>query len=308
MTESNVRGFEWTIKETDILLDDLIDAALGNLGGGALTSKDKKNPQAATPETAATVPTTHVVADYELSQIVLVPTSDWDASLLGLGNRYDVYDGQQRLVTLNLLLAALRDSFQKEAEELQKSRTLAGGGKRAVALEATAKEISNMLVPTKVRKEDVLRITLRKRDNVILERILLGDKPFAGYDDGGNLHDGDEAEDDVVDKDRTDDKSALVPNSISLLKLTPKQRFQLLSPLSPPNARILQNFLHLAERLSILTTRERLRLLDYMVERLHLLVCVPETARIARNIVMAQGRKGMDNEPVDDFKGLVCFR
>ena len=23
---------------------------------------------------------------------------------------------------------------------------------------------------------------------------------------------------------------------------------------------------------------------------------------------MSQGRKGMDNEPVDDFKGLVCFR
>jgi hypothetical protein len=23
---------------------------------------------------------------------------------------------------------------------------------------------------------------------------------------------------------------------------------------------------------------------------------------------MSQGRKGMDNEAIDDFKGLVCFR
>lgn len=38
------------------------------------------------------------------------------------------------------------------------------------------------------------------------------------------------------------------------------------------------------------------------------LVCIPETSRIARNIVMSQGRKGMDNEAIDDFKGLVCFR
>ncbi len=59
---------------------------------------------------------------------------------------------------------------------------------------------------------------------------------------------------------------------------------------------------------ALLTTRERLRLLDYIVERVYLLVCIPETSRIARNIVMSQGRKGMDNEPVDDFKGLVCFR
>lgn len=44
------------------------------------------------------------------------------------------------------------------------------------------------------------------------------------------------------------------------------------------------------------------------MERVYLLVCIPETSRIARNIVMSQGRKGMDNEAVDDFKGLVCFR
>ena len=91
-------------------------------------------------------------------------------------------------------------------------------------------------------------------------------------------------------------------------KLSPRAKKELLSPLSAPNARIFHNFVHLSEKLVPLTTRERLRLLDYVVERVHLLVCVPETSRIARNIVMSQGRKGMDNEPVDDFKGLVCFR
>ena len=43
-----------------------------------------------------------------------------------------------------------------------------------MALVATTHEIGGMLRPTKVRKEDVLRITLRKRDNVLLARILLG--------------------------------------------------------------------------------------------------------------------------------------
>ena len=90
--------------------------------------------------------------------------------------------------------------------------------------------------------------------------------------------------------------------------MTPKAKAQLLSPLSSPNTRIFHNFVHLTKRLALLTTRERLRLLDYVVERVYLLVCIPETSRIARNIVMSQGRKGMDNEPVDDFKGLVCFR
>jgi hypothetical protein len=55
-----------------------------------------------------------------------------------------------------------------------------------------------------------------------------------------------------------------------------------------------------------------LSLFDPMTYWFHMLltvlVCIPETSRIARNIVMSQGRKGMDNEAIDDFKGLVCFR
>lgn len=290
VTESNVRGYEWTTKETDILLDDLMDAALGNLGGKhdaidtTITSNDSE-PVVVGPAN------NNVITDYELSQIVLVPTSDWDSNLLGLGNRYDVYDGQQRLVTLNLLLAGLRDSFQREAV----SGNTKGGGKRAVALAATAHEISGMLMPTKVRKEDVMRITLRKRDNVLLNKILIGD---ADITDNTDTHDDDHDENNAI--------NSLPTKSYS--KMTNKGKAQLLSPLSSANTRIFQNFVHLSNRLALLTTRERLRLLDYIVERVYLLVCIPETSRIARNIVMSQGRKGMDNEPVDDFKGLVCFR
>ena len=198
VTESNVRGYEWSIKETDVLLDDLMDAALfGNLGsgGGSGTDNGSVSPSPTSTPTSTT--------DYELSQIVLVPTSDWDSNLLGLGNRYDVYDGQQRLVTLNLLLAGLRNAFQYEAAELltksssqntsdgnendsQSGSSGSGGGKRAVALAATANEISGMLMPTKVRKENVMRITLRKRDNVLLQQILMGD-----HDDNDNDDDDD---------------------------------------------------------------------------------------------------------------------
>ena len=265
VTESNVRGYEWTTRETELLLDDLMDAALGNLGGAAAgTTRDDPQPDPAGPT---------AVADYKLSQIVVVPTGNWDPAALGLGRRYGVYDGQQRLVTLGLLLAALRDSFRCEAH--------GGGGKRAVALAATADEIGGMLMPAKVRKDDVARISLRRRDHVLLGRILVGDG-----------HKGDKA----------GGPASNYP------KLRPGERRRLLSPLSPANARIFRNFVRLSDRLAPLATRERLRLLDYVVERAHLLVCVPETSRIARNIVMSQGRGGMDNEPVDDFKGLVCFR
>ncbi|KAL7449368.1 hypothetical protein ACHAWC_001433, partial [Mediolabrus comicus] len=312
VTESNVRGYEWTEKETDILLDDLMDAALGTLGGQEGTNSNNNNEKEDKKKNQP--PPSPQITDYELSQIVLVPTADWDSTLFGLGSRYDVYDGQQRLVTLNLLLASLRDSFQVESSSNNINNNEGGNGagatKRAVALKATASEISSMLMPKKVRKVDVMRITLRKRDNVLLERILM-DRNDDDGDDDDVLFGDDEGNDGA-----TEDAAAAASSSSKVLeqpthtwsKLTTKQQSELLTPLSNANARILHNFIHLSKRLSLLSTRERLRLLDYIVERVYLLVCIPETSRIARNIVMSQGRKGMDNEPVDDFKGLVCFR
>ncbi|KAL7454146.1 hypothetical protein ACHAWC_009913 [Mediolabrus comicus] len=292
VTESNVRGYEWTEKETDILLDDLMDAALGTLGGQEGTNsnnnnddsgneKKKKNQSSPSPQ----------ITDYELSQIVLVPTADWDSTLFGLGSRYDVYDGQQRLVTLNLLLASLRDSFQVESSSNNininnnnEGGNGAGATKRAVALKATASEISSMLMPKKVRKVDVMRITLRKRDNVLLERILMD---RTDDDSSDVLFDDDEGNDGATVKDAAAASSSskvLQQPTHTWSKLTTKQQSELLTPLSNANARILHNFIHLSKRLSLLSTRERLRLLDYIVERVYLLVCIPETSRIGKSL------------------------
>ena len=221
-TATNVRAYEWTLKEAEELLDDLLDASTGTyLGGEALRQ------------------------DYELSQIVLVPM-EWDRDLYGLGSKYDVHDGQQRLVTLCLLFAALRDAFAKDGD-----------------MDDTASELANMLSPAKVRKADLVRIELNKRDNVILSHILKNE---------------------VKELEK-----------INLDKLT------------RANMSIYKNYNQLVVRVGSMEKEERLKFLDYLVENVYMLVCIPESSTIARSLVMAQG-KGKDNEPIDDFKGLVCFR
>ena len=75
------------MKEVDDLLDDLTDSSIGF---GLESSSSEKKP-----------------IDYELSQITLVPT-EWDQQMYGIGARFDVYDGQQRLVTMCLIFSALR--------------------------------------------------------------------------------------------------------------------------------------------------------------------------------------------------------
>jgi hypothetical protein len=267
-----------------------MDAALGTLGGQEGTNSNNNNEKEDKKKNQP--PPSSQITDYELSQIVLVPTADWDSTLFGLGSRYDVYDGQQRLVTLNLLLASLRDSFQEESSSNNininnnEGGNGAGATKRAVALKATASEISSMLMPKKVRKVDVMRITLRKRDNVLLERILM-DRNDDGGGDGDVLFDDDEGNDGATVKDAaaaaSSSSKVLEQPTHTWSKLTTKQQSELLTPLSNANARILHNFIHLSKRLSLLSTRERLRLLDYIVERVYLLVCIPETSRIGKS-------------------------
>jgi len=220
-TRTNVRGYEWTREETENLWQDLLDFSME----------------------ADEIP-----GEFELSQIILVPM-EWDRQSYGLGARYDLYDGQQRLVTLCLLLASLRDSLVADAE--------AGDGD----VDAVAKEISNMLHPVRARKDDISRVELRPRDDIVLQSILRGEASSS---------------------------------SLSIGKSVTHQR-------------LWQNSQFLRERASALTKEERINFLDFILERVYMLVCVSETPRIARNIVMGQN-KGMNNEPIDDFKGLVCFR
>ena len=229
---TNVRGYEWDTKLVEELFFDLADFAIGD---------DSPNKHR---------------GDYELSQVVLVPTGDWDRATFGLGARYDVQDGQQRLVTLCLLFAAMRESFR--------------GSEDVSGVTETIEELTSMLNPPKVRKAPVLRIELRKRENEMLQRILAPD---------------------------------LINNELNI----PSPDSEEWNELSPTNQRILSNYNTLAERVSELSVEDRLEFLDYIIEHVYLLCCVPETATIARNIVMGQG-KGMNTEPIDDFKGLVCFR
>lgn len=221
-TATNVRSYEWTTKEAEELLDDLMDASNGILSGDSLARQD-----------------------YELSQIVLVPM-EWDREIYGLGQRYDVYDGQQRLVTLCILFAALRDSFARDKN-----------------MGETTKELADMLNPPKTRKADVSRIELHRRDNEILQLLLTNE----------------------IDK-------------LEKINLKGSTR---------ANQQILSNYQLFTSRMNEISNENRLKLLDYMIENTFMLVCIPESPTIARNIVMGQG-KGKDNEPIDDFKGITCFR
>ena len=38
VTYTNVRGYEWGVKEVGVLVEDLMDAALGSLGGEQTTT------------------------------------------------------------------------------------------------------------------------------------------------------------------------------------------------------------------------------------------------------------------------------
>ena len=217
-TRTNVRSYEWTRSEVENLWQDLVSVCFMD---------------------------TETKYDFELSQIILVPM-EWDRSALGLGARYDVYDGQQRLVTLCLLLAAIQQSLQQSEQ-----------GQSDVDMEAVIQEISNMLHPTRARKDDVWRMELNLRDNVVFQQILK----------------------------HTD------------VTLT-----------SPTHERMWQNYQVLLNNcVSTQSIEQNIQLLDFLLEHVYLLVCVPETSRIARNIVMGQN-KGMNNEPIDDFKGIVSFR
>lgn len=120
----NVRFYEWTRDEVETLYSDL-------------TESMRSNPN----------------IDYELNQCLAVRSSD---------AVYEVADGQQRLITLCLLLAALRDSLSDEKHGM-------------------AVDIQDGLVVKSYGQEDAFRVVLRKKHNSVLQDILLGN-PVAHID------------------------------------------------------------------------------------------------------------------------------
>mmetsp|Transcript_23976 Transcript_23976/g.29440 ORF Transcript_23976/g.29440 Transcript_23976/m.29440 type:complete len:764 (-) Transcript_23976:95-2386(-) len=254
---TNVRGYEWTQKEAvdNGLLDDLIDASPIGFNSQLLKKKAETNTLTEEEQLAAMLLRNN---DFELGQIVLVPM-EWDRDLFGLGSRYDVYDGQQRLVTLCLLFAALRQSFVQDENNAENDDVVS--------------ELHRFLNPSRSRKEDVTRMKLRPRDDQMLNKILMA-------------------------KDTRD---------ILLVESTTQEKDTINVRSSLANERVAENYSRLLRRLNDYSNSDRLTLLDYILEHVHLMACIPESGDIARNLVLGQG-KGMNNESIDDFKGLVCFR
>ena len=121
--KTNVRSYEWGVDEAETLLSDVRDSL-----------------DAAADDADA----------YELNSVILVRGK----SVPKQGQFYDVHDGQQRIVTLSLILAAMRDRYlQLDDPEM-------------------AMELQKKLRPDKPRQERVLRVLLRKQESELFERIL----------------------------------------------------------------------------------------------------------------------------------------
>jgi hypothetical protein len=225
-TRRNVRSFEWTTAE----IEDLFESIL------CLEEQD----------------------ELELNAITILPSSMSDEQQLQIGRTsqiYDVHDGQQRLVSLCLLLAALRDNL------------LLWGDK----YDDDAREVSRAIYPVKSRWQAVNRIYLRDKNSYL------------------NL---------ILSKKDVDGKIAK-----KLQFPTPRHRKHL-----PPSDRlIVEAYEYFCKRIEEMGPRQALEvLLENFMSKVYLLVCIPANTRIARNIVMGMG-KGKNLEPVDEFKGMVCF-
>mmetsp|Transcript_19025 Transcript_19025/g.42330 ORF Transcript_19025/g.42330 Transcript_19025/m.42330 type:complete len:518 (+) Transcript_19025:413-1966(+) len=161
---------------------------------------------------------------------------------------YDLHDGQQRLATLCLLLAALRDYFH-----------------RAGVVEE-ARIAQNMIYPPMRRREDVARVELNgTKDNLF--------------------------------------RSILSNKMDSVNTLSPTERKAL-----PIDQQLLLNaYDYFTYRLDELKDHGRvIEFFDNLKDDVFLLVGITSDTKMARNIVMGQG-KGKNMEPVDELKGIVCF-
>mmetsp|Transcript_3999 Transcript_3999/g.8863 ORF Transcript_3999/g.8863 Transcript_3999/m.8863 type:complete len:644 (+) Transcript_3999:154-2085(+) len=230
-TSKNIRDYEWTVDEAEELFESIssLDDNSDPLELGAIT-----------------------VMEALMSEDLL--------KKIGKNSKFlDVHDGQQRLISLCLLLAAIRDNMEKWPDCSEE-----------------AIEVAGTIYPKKIRLDPVLRINVREKHAKSLRLIL------SKVDPNG------EVVSDLLGK-----KSPLMP--MKMWKNLPQCE-----------QRVLEVYRYFLERIKDLGEEKTLDLKDRFEAQVYLLVCIPSDTKMARNIVMGQG-KGKNIEPVDSFKGLVCF-
>eukprot|EP00956_Cyclotella_meneghiniana_P005873 scaffold7699_cov21-Cyclotella_meneghiniana.AAC.1 len=247
-TRKNIRDYEWSIDEADQLLDDIMSTDANNfLELGPIT----------------------VMKDTSL-------TEEEQDSIGNTSQLYDVHDGQQRIVTLCLLFAAIRDNLAAwgATESCDKDRAC-----------EVAQEIVGRIYPqpTSLAPRPVCRVEVRSKNAKSTLRLIL-----SKIDDGNAV------------KDLLGKESPLMP----------KKKWR---DLPKPKRRILEvydNYFKRVNNLGVKDTskgvQDTLKLVKKMLSFVFMIVCTPSNTKIARNIVMGQS-KGKNTEPVDIFKGLVCF-
>jgi hypothetical protein len=169
-----------------------------------------------------------------------------------------VHDGQQRLVTISLLLAAFRDFFAQDRFV------------QHPVYKDNASQAAANICPDKTRLERITRITLREKEGELLKSILV---------------------------------NRLDMNEDEQLKLPSKNQRR---TLPPRDQRMLEVFDYFQERIVEMDDDSADNLFRKLLEDVFLVVTIPTDTRTARNLVMGQS-KGKDVEPVDYFKGMVCF-
>jgi len=236
-TQTNIRDFEWSNKEAEDLFESLL----------SLLDDDSPDP-------------------LELNTITLMKRPPERGRNLGkTSGVYNVHDGQQRLVSLSLFLAALRDNFAVWQDQNDDDDD--GQAIRPI-------DIANMIYPIKRGKDAVARVELRKKNGKYLKCILskknMEGKPVA----------------DIIQD--------ILP------KKTARKDFP------QADRKIFEVYTYFYERIQDLGREKATDLLTCFEEDAYLVIQVPSDSRTARNMVMGQG-KGKNMEPVDVFKGMVCF-
>jgi len=233
-TQKNIRNFEWTEKEAEELFESL--SSLESNGD-----------------------------TLELNSITVMRksmTEEEQRKLHKTSNIYDVHDGQQRLISLSLFFAAMRDNLSQFTDCDEDKEVV--------------KEIAGRIYPNKPRADPVCRIQVREKNGFYLQLIL------SKLDDKGEHI-----------NDLFVGESSLPP--IRSWKNLPAW-----------DQRILEVYRYFFKRIEELNKDEILDLHDRSTSDVYVLVYEPSDTRIARSIVMGQS-KGKNIEPVDEFKGMVCF-